>query len=214
LLLLGVAELLSLSALAWPVVRGVPWRQVRQDIGLTWGRQPALEPMVGVACYAMTIPLLAAGLALTLLLLRLQRWQQGDVNPEDYFGPSRQTHPIIEFLAGGNWRQRLEVLFLASGVAPVVEEIMFRGVLYRHLREASHGGGFGWSVLLSALLVSLIFAAIHPQGLAYVPPLLALAFGFNLAREWRGTLVPGMVAHAVNNGLAMLLFMLAWSGGA
>ena len=39
LLLGGAVSLLSLSALAWPVVRGVPWRQVREEIGLTLARK-------------------------------------------------------------------------------------------------------------------------------------------------------------------------------
>jgi membrane protease YdiL (CAAX protease family) len=68
------------------------------------------------------------------------------------------------------------------------------------------------SVVLSALIVSLLFAAIHPQGLAAIPALMALAFGFNLAREWRGTLVPSMVAHAINNGLLLTLFLLIFGG--
>ena len=37
-LLSGVAALASLSALAWPVLRGVPWRQVRQRHRLDGGR--------------------------------------------------------------------------------------------------------------------------------------------------------------------------------
>src|SRR5262249_42999434 len=43
LFLKGIAMVLSLSALAWPVYRGIPWRQVRAEIGLTAGRRPVLE---------------------------------------------------------------------------------------------------------------------------------------------------------------------------
>jgi membrane protease YdiL (CAAX protease family) len=85
---------------------------------------------------------------------------------------------------------------------------MFRGVLYRHLREASARLGFVGSFLASAVLVSFIFAVIHPQGVLAVPGLAALALAFTLVREWRGTLIPGMVAHAVNNGVLMLLVLL------
>ena len=55
------------------------------------------------------------------------------------------------------------------------------------------------------LVSSFIFAVIHPQGLLAVPMLMALACGFVLAREWRATLVPCMVAHGVHNGLTLLL---------
>ena len=36
---MGLPQLLSLSVLGWPVLRGVPWRRVRQDIGWWRGRQ-------------------------------------------------------------------------------------------------------------------------------------------------------------------------------
>jgi membrane protease YdiL (CAAX protease family) len=106
----------------------------------------------------------------------------------------------------------LQIFFLASVVAPLVEEIMFRGVLYRHLREASYKLGFVVSFLVSAFVVSFIFAAIHPQGLLAIPVLMALAFGFTVAREWRGTLVPCMIAHGVNNGIALLLGIVILGG--
>ena len=64
---------------------------------------------------------------------------------------------------------------LASVAAPVVEEIMFRGVLYRHLREASGGWGRWLSVLVSVLLSSFVFAVIHPQGWVGVPVLIVFA---------------------------------------
>jgi len=39
--------------------------------------------------------------------------------------------------------------------------------------------------------------------------LMALAMGFALTREWRGTLIPGMVGHALNNAMVMLLLSVA-----
>jgi membrane protease YdiL (CAAX protease family) len=210
LLLSSVAALLSLVALVWPVLRGVPWWQVRQDIGLTAGRPAALEPVIGAGCYAMAIPLLAAGLAVTLLLSRLLHAGPNAGSPEDNFtGRDLPVHPIVEVLARADWWSRLQVLLLASVVAPIVEETMFRGVLYRHLREASGRLGTGWSFLLSATVVNFLFAAVHPQGITAVPALMALAYALTVAREWRGTLVPGMVAHGINNGLLVSLFVLA-----
>ena len=78
---------------------------------------------------------------------------------------------------------------------------MFRGVLYRHVRDATRRAGIG-GFLFSAIVVNTIFAIVHPQGLFAAPALaMALAFGFTLAREWRGTLIPAMIAHAINNAL-------------
>ena len=99
----------------------------------------------------------------------------------------------------------LQVLFLAGVIAPIVEETMFRGVLYRHLRETTRSLGFVVSAFLSAITVSFMFAVIHPQGPLFVPVLMGLAFGFTLAREWRGTLIPSIIAHGLNNTLVLCL---------
>ncbi len=206
LLLSGAAALLSLAVLAWPVLRGVPWRQVREDIGLTAGRNPAVEPLCGVTCYGISVTLLVVVVLMAVGVMFVVR---GDGGEEQNFAPySGPAHPIVEDVASGDFWARFEVILLACVVAPVVEEIMFRGVLYRHLREASCGLGTGRSFLVSATVVNFLFAIIHPQGLLGVPFLMALAYGFASAREWRGTLVPCMVGHALNNGLVMLVTML------
>jgi membrane protease YdiL (CAAX protease family) len=205
LLLHSIVALFGLVALGWPVVRGLSWRQVREDIGLTLGRKPALEPLLGLGCYAMSLPLVFIGLVLTLVLQHILRGQMG-------VSPDSPVHPIVEPLSRDDWWSRAQVLFLACVVAPVVEEIMFRGVLYRHLREATCRLGMVWSVLLSAVVLSFIFAVIHPQGLIAVPVLMALAFAFALAREWRVSLIPAMVAHGVSNGVVATMNILAQGG--
>ena len=45
------------------------------------------------------------------------------------------------------------------------------------------------SVAFAALVNSLIFAAIHPQGIIGIPLLTTLAVGFSLTRQWRGSLL-------------------------
>jgi membrane protease YdiL (CAAX protease family) len=205
-----VAPLLSLGVLVWPVVRGVPWRYVLHDVGLTPGRQPLLEPGYGIVCYVMMLPLLgllALGLGLVLWLVRTL---QGGGSPEDFFGPTGGvSHPAVELLIRGSFGQRLVLALEGTIIAAVVEETMFRGVLYRHLRELTARWNAVLSVLLSGLGMGFVFAVVHPQGLMGVPFLMALSFAFTLAREWRGTLIPGMVTHALNNGAIFLLVVTA-----
>jgi membrane protease YdiL (CAAX protease family) len=209
-LLIGLASLLSLSALFWPVLRGIPWTQVRWEIGLRGGKQPPLEPAIGVATYAMALPMLAVGVVVMLLILMIEGALQGQTGTVDSFHPVHYpTHPVVEAVMKHDWWTRLQVLLLASVIAPIVEETMFRGVLYRHLREATGRWVFALSILFSALLVSFVFAVIHPQGLEAVPPLMGLAFTFCLVREWRGSLVPCMIAHGINNGIVLCFLFLA-----
>jgi membrane protease YdiL (CAAX protease family) len=208
LLLSGAAAVGSLAVLAWPVLRGVPWRQVRQEIGWTAGRRPALEPLIGVCTYAAALPLVFVGFLFMLALKGAQELVHG---PPDPFGPSGAPgHPITAVVNHPSLWLWAQVVLVASVAAPLVEETMFRGVLYRHLREATGRLARPLSVAVGALVTSFVFAAIHPQGLLGVPVLMALALAFNLAREWRGTLIPAMVAHGINNGaVTLLLFLVA-----
>jgi membrane protease YdiL (CAAX protease family) len=207
----GAGALLSLVVLAWPVVRGVPWQQVREDIGLTAGRRGLLEMGFGPICYLASLPLVLGAAVVVLILLAVQGQLAGrGGSPADDFSPggAPPARPIVDEIARGNWGTWVLILMLACVVAPLVEEVLFRGVLYRHLREATCRLRMAWSILLSAGVSSFLFAVIHPQGLIAVPLLMALAFGFALAREWRGTLLPAIVAHGINNGLVLLLTIL------
>jgi membrane protease YdiL (CAAX protease family) len=199
-LLSGGVAVGALAALAWPVLRGLPWRQVRTDIGWTLGRRPALEPGLGPACYVAALPLLMLGLLVFLILSAVLK---------DFGVPVQQPdHPIIDDVVHGGWGARWLWLLDACVVAPVVEETMFRGVLYRHLREASARARPAASVFFSVVVASLVFAIIHPQGPLFVPVLMGLAAAFSLFREWRGTLVPPMIAHGLNNGVTMAMLLL------
>jgi membrane protease YdiL (CAAX protease family) len=202
MLLQGLIMLLSLAAaLAWPVLRGIPRSRMAREIGLQAGPHPLREVLSGIACWIGALPLVGLGLLLTLGLMRLQQALRGGVP----LGPTDMpTHPIAGEVAEGGWAIRAQVFVLAAVVAPLVEETMFRGFLYRHVR-----GKFG--PLLAAVVVSFLFAVIHPQGVVAVPVLMALAIAFSLVREWRGSLLPGMVAHGVHNGLVTLL-LIAMAG--
>lgn len=210
----AVAFPLSLCALAWPVIRGVPWRQVRHDIGWHGGRNPLREIGAGFVSYAMCIPLLAIGVGLMLLLVMLTSdGAAGSAvfggSQEDFSGGGGASHPIVA-MAGGSTVDTLILLLVAAVWAPIVEETMFRGVLYRHLRGVSWRFGAVASAALSAVLVAIVFAIIHPQGLVAVPALGALAIGFAMTREWRDSIIAPVIAHGLNNGLIMITLTLAF----
>jgi membrane protease YdiL (CAAX protease family) len=109
------------------------------------------------------------------------------------------------------WLNKLLLVIVACVAAPIVEETMFRGVLYRHLRGMTAGWRTALSAIASGTVAGFIFAVIHPQGFVAVPALMALAYGFTLLREWRGTIIPGIVAHSLNNAIAMTALFLIFS---
>jgi membrane protease YdiL (CAAX protease family) len=197
-------ELLMLGALAWPVLRGVPWRTVRDDIGLRLSPTPIRDVLAGMGCWFMGLPVMAAGTLASIALFGVVQAFKGPGDP--LAPPDLPTHPIVGEVVRG--RSILSVLFLASVVAPFMEEIVFRGLLYRHLRDATGRRGRAWSVAVSALVSGLVFAAIHPQGLVFVPVLASVAWVLVEAREWRSSLLAPMVAHGFHNGVVTLLLYI------
>lgn len=197
----SLAMILSLVVLVWPVLRGVSWSQVRADIGLNLGTKPLLEPMLGFLSYLHSLPFLIVGFGFTILLARLF----GPVvtaNADPFQSDPSMAHPLISQLRNATAADIIPYFVMMCILAPVMEEIAFRGMLYRHLRDLSRTWTFG--ILFSALAVSLLFAAVHPQGLMATPLLASLACGFVLAREWRGTLIPAIIAHGLNNSLILV----------
>jgi membrane protease YdiL (CAAX protease family) len=207
LFLQGLAMLASLVVLAWPVIRGVPWKQVRGDIGWTGGKLGWLEPFIGVVSYPAVVAPLVAALLVVLLIVSLMALGQPAVDPHNDFSVEHMTaHPIVGLFNKSTPWLLVQMLLVASVVAPIVEETVFRGLLYRHLRDATYAAASFGSSVASATISSFVFAIVHPQGVAAVPPLMVLAFMLCLLREWRGTLLPSMMLHAVNNAAVFTVF--------
>lgn len=98
---------------------------------------------------------------------------------------------------------------LAVGVAPVVEELLFRGLVLRGLMLRA---GF-WP---AAVVSSALFGAFHAQGTDTGSVLLitangVLGLGLCVLTRRTGRLGPGIGVHAVRNALAVLLVVVASS---
>jgi membrane protease YdiL (CAAX protease family) len=92
-------------------------------------------------------------------------------------------------------------------VAPFTEEAIFRGLLYPTLRRRLPGGPFA-----AAVLVSLLFAAIHNSLLAFVP-LFALAMVLAWTMERTGSLLACVVVHAIHNASSVVPLLLRHAQG-
>jgi membrane protease YdiL (CAAX protease family) len=191
---------IPLIGLLWACRGGRSWSQVRQDVGLTAGGGVVREVGYGVLTWCAAVPLAAVGFVVAFILSALTGESVSDA-----------THPIQEAIAEGGLAVRLALLVLAAVFAPLVEEIVFRGVLYRHLRERLGGMGHFVSFMVAALASSALFAAIHPQGIVFAPILAGLGVAFCIARELRGSLIAPMVAHGINNALIVGLNVALFS---
>jgi hypothetical protein len=82
-------------------------------------------------------------------------------------------------------------------LAPIAEEIFFRGFFFAGLRTR-------WSLWPSALLSGAIFGLVHaPTGPTAAIPLAGLGVGLAWLYNKTGSLYPCMLAHFLNNALAI-----------
>lgn len=98
---------------------------------------------------------------------------------------------------------RIALVVVVVSLGPVVEELLFRGVLLSALLQR-------WSVWPSILMTSALFALVHLSGLGFhwyaVPQLFLLALLLAWLRLHSGSIWPAVVAHGTNN----LLAVAAW----
>lgn len=88
-------------------------------------------------------------------------------------------------------------------VAPLLEEMLFRGFLFAALRAA------GAPVWAAALVVSVIFVAIHTQYDAYdTAGVFLMGLLFMAARVRFDSIVPSIVMHSLTN--AVVFVEVAW----
>jgi len=104
---------------------------------------------------------------------------------------------------------RVVAFFTLVIVAPIAEEIIFRGWLYGKIREKL-GGKMPERVgiALSILVVSLLFGVVHMQWNVGVN-VFALSVVLCVLREVTGTIYAGILTHMIKNGVAFyLLYVL------
>lgn len=195
-----------LPVIAWPLVRGVPWARLRADMGWHSGRGVGREIAAGVVGYMAGLPIFLLGVlvSFTAIIIReAVRRALGGAGP-----PEPPSNPIFDLVGGGSPFLLLMLYVLASVWAPIVEEAVFRGAFYRHLRARL-------PVVIAAMVTGLVFAAVHGYDVLMLGPVFALGFNFALLREWRGSLIAPMTAHALHNGvlLAFVIILISLLGG-
>ena len=195
----------SLIVLLWPILRGIPASQMFAEIGWT-PKKFFRNTLLSLPAYAAWLPAVLVGFFVVFMLMQLVPMPTAE---GEFAVPAMPGHPIQEMLAGGSMLTWVTIVIAACVAAPIVEETMFRGVLYRHLRGLSMKYGKEISIIVSALINGVIFASLHPQGILVVPLLTTLAIGFSFVREWRDSLWTSILMHAFNNTMVTtLMFFL------
>lgn len=115
----------------------------------------------------------------------------------------KPTHPAEALEHTHDLRTIIPILVSACIIAPFWEEIAFRGLLFPGIKKLMGG------IVPGILLSSIIFASVHPQGIAEWLPLAFIgATSCYLSYQSR-SLVPGMVMHGLHNAALCLLMLLS-----
>jgi membrane protease YdiL (CAAX protease family) len=108
--------------------------------------------------------------------------------------------------AGFTWLSAIGMTMLAGLVIPIVEEVFFRGVVYRWLRDK-------WGIAVGVIVSGLVFGIAHFEP-ATVVPAIVMGFVLALAYEKSQSLWPPILIHMLNNTLAIVaLYAFLGTGG-
>jgi len=103
-----------------------------------------------------------------------------------------------ELGADGSTAALVAIALLVCVMAPIAEELFFRGFVFTSFRRT-----LGMPV--AAILTGAIFGAIHLGGteIEFIVPLAVFGALLCLLYVWTDSLLPCIVLHALNNGLAL-----------
>jgi hypothetical protein len=118
----------------------------------------------------------------------------------NFKGISVSPQPVLIFLLLEKNPYILFILFIFIAViGPIVEEVLFRGLLYTTLKKAV---GVYQAIFISAI----IFSLLHMSFMGFLP-IFGLGVLFAYLYEKSGSLIPSITIHILHNSV-MLCFLL------
>lgn len=171
--LLAAAIVLGLDHLSWSDAFGFSKRPIGHAV------------LLGLSTALVFLP---AAMVLQDVSLRLL----------EFFHFSTPLEPAVaEFDKATSWASRAYLVFFAVVLAPIAEEIFFRGILYTAIKQSGYPRLALWGS-------AFIFAFIHLT-LAIFVPLVLLSLVLIWLYEKTDNLLAPITAHAVFNGINVVL---------
>jgi membrane protease YdiL (CAAX protease family) len=176
----------------------IVWIRIIRPRVITWAEMGLTADRLGQKIVAglgtgLAIVVVAAMVEQILSRLGVEQTQMS------LFAPVRSATPF----------QFAELLLAGAGFVPFVEEVFFRGYVFKAYTEQK-------GIAQAYIFGPLVFALPHVTGpelkaLGIIPP--ALISGLILAHVFRktGSIVPTMVAHVMNNSIAFTAIYLGLS---
>jgi membrane protease YdiL (CAAX protease family) len=143
------------------------------DLGVTPSRLPK-NALLGLGV-GVAVLVASAAIQATMQALGVQQTQLMDLQCVRDF-------PFAGFLL---------VVFAGGVLAPIAEELYFRGFVFRSYMQTKHPA-------VAYIATSLLFATLH-LNLPALLPILVMSLIFCYAYKRTGSIVPSVVGHSVNN---------------
>jgi membrane protease YdiL (CAAX protease family) len=175
--LVGVQTVVTLLVLFLILQVHAPELSIRHFLGLR-RTHFAFYPLAGALGALAHLPANA-------LLSVIEKYYPSDPASEQY---------MYDQLAVSTPR-RIAVCLAIAVVGPFVEEVFYRGAIFRPLRR----GSSAWSAIV---VTSMLFALVHVEWQRMIPIGL-LGMMLALFRASSGSLVPGFIMHATFNGISL-----------
>ena len=181
LLLISVipAHLLTIG-LVWMVATGIGKRPFWPTLGWGWSENIGFWSSAGLA-----LTLMIVGLILTKLI----------------GGEPTQLDQIVE----SSTAARYTTVIMATATAPLVEEMIYRGILYSALQRAI---GMLWAVVGVMVLFTVVHVPQYWGNVGVISTIGVLSLFLTVVRAWTGRLLPCIIIHTIFNGLSSLLIIL------
>jgi membrane protease YdiL (CAAX protease family) len=169
---------------AWAIVTQFGRRPFWQSIGKGWGR--GWSSGLGlVVCVVLAIALYLIGVVLAKVL-----------------GGDAQTD--IEILLKSSTATRITLAILAVATAPLVEEVVYRGVIYNAFERVA---GKAATVAIVSFLFTLVHLFQYRNNWGVVAVIALLSVSLTVVRAWTGRVLPCIVIHTVFNGIQSLIIL-------
>jgi membrane protease YdiL (CAAX protease family) len=157
----------------------ISWREL---VGVRWHRWQAVLRDLGIASATLIAMVVIGNLSNALV------------------GRSQQGSATFRWMVAQNTVEALAFL-CAALTAGFVEEFVFRGYLQRQLQALC-----GNTLLASALQIIIFTSGHFYQGWIRLVPVFLIGTILTVVALWRRSLVPGMIAHGLGDGLVAFSF--------
>ena len=158
---------------------------------LRWlGLRPPKLSDLGLVAGLLVIWFVGAGVIVAAITSGLNHGKPVPSNAREMFNNHGSALPVL-----------LLALLAAAVVAPICEELFFRGMLYRYLLRR-------WPVWAAVLVSATIFAALHFIPIL-IPVFLYLGLILTIQYHVTGSLTNSMMLHAAGNAVTTVLVYLS-----